>query len=108
MNDIATFNAPLEPQSAIDRRAKTLVRFESHLRELAVSPPLERVAVIDKELDLIEQFARDTGLFRDQEMLEFRLGRLVTRWHLGERLAKVERGQGLLDFAKRLASRSGP
>jgi N6-adenosine-specific RNA methylase IME4 len=68
-----------------------------------VSPPLERVAVIDKELDLIEQFARDTGLFRDQEMLEFRLGRLETRWHLGERLAKVERGQGFRDFAKRLA-----
>jgi hypothetical protein len=27
-------------------------------------------------------------------MLEFRIGRLVTRWHLGERLRKVVRGQG--------------
>jgi hypothetical protein len=49
----------------------------------------QRIAVIDKELD-----ARDTGLFRDHEMLEFRIGRLVTRWHLGERLAKMERAPG--------------
>ena len=28
------------------------------------------------------------------EMVEFRIGRLVTRWHLGERLARVERAPG--------------
>jgi hypothetical protein len=32
--------------------------------------------------------------FRDHEMLEFRIGRLVTRWRPGERLAKVARGHG--------------
>jgi N6-adenosine-specific RNA methylase IME4 len=85
----------VEPAAALtEQRQKSLARFEGHMRELAVSPPLERIAAIDRELNLIEQYARDTGLFRDHEMLEFRIGRLVTRWHLGERLAKVERAQG--------------
>ena len=94
MNELAAISAVVETQSPDEKRAKALVRFETHMRELAVSPPLERVAWLDKELDLIEHYARDTGLFRDHEMLEFRIGRLVTRWHLGERLARVERAPG--------------
>jgi hypothetical protein len=46
-----------------------LARFEEHLRELALGPPLERVAAIERELDLIEQYARTTGLFRREETL---------------------------------------
>jgi N6-adenosine-specific RNA methylase IME4 len=94
MND-APMIIGIEPAAALaERRQKTLTRFEGHLRELAVSPPLERIAEIDRELDLIEQHARDTGLFRDHEMLEFRIGRLVARWRLGEALARVERAPG--------------
>ena len=54
--------------------------------------PLERVAAIENELDLLEQYARYTGLFRHPEMMEFRIGRFVSRWRLGAALAKVERG----------------
>ena len=94
MNDVIDRRASVEARLLDAQRDKTLARFEDHMRELAVSPPLERVAWLDKELHLLEQYARDTGLFRDPEMLEFRIGRLVTRWHLGERLAKVEREPG--------------
>jgi N6-adenosine-specific RNA methylase IME4 len=94
VNDIANISGLTEAQPTDERRTKALSRFEEYMRELALSPPLERVAALDKELDLIEQYARDTGLFRDHEMLEFRIGRLVTRWRLGERLAKVMRKGG--------------
>ena len=94
MNDIAIDRRSSPEERLLDaQRDRVLARFEDYMRELAVSPPLERVAALDKELDLIEQYARDTGLFRDLEMLEFRIGRLVTRWHLGQRLMKAGRGK---------------
>jgi hypothetical protein len=90
-----------------EQRSRALARFEEHLRELALSPPLERLAAIERELDLIEQYARDTGLFRHEETIEFRLGRFMSRWKLGEALGRIELaagpGRGKKD-AKALAS----
>jgi hypothetical protein len=64
----------VDARELAEQRSKALARFEEHLRELALSPPLERLAAIERELDLIEQYARDTGLFRREETIEFRLG----------------------------------
>jgi hypothetical protein len=84
----------VDARELTEQRSKALGRFEEHVRELALSPPLERLAAIERELDLIEQYARDTGLFRREETIEFRLGRFMSRWKLGEALARIERAAG--------------
>jgi hypothetical protein len=55
---------------------------QSSLVDIAGQSKLSKV---ERELDLLEQYARDTGLFRHPEMIEFRIGRLVSRWRLGGR-----------------------
>jgi N6-adenosine-specific RNA methylase IME4 len=94
MNDAPKTDLAPVAAALTEQRDRSLTRFESHMRELRLAPPVERVAEIDRELDLIEQYARDTGLFRPPEMLEFRIGRFVARWKLGEALAGIERAPG--------------
>ena len=46
---------------------------------------------IERNLSLLEDYAHAAGLFRPEEQLEFRLGRFIARWRLGEALASIER-----------------
>ena len=77
-----------------EERARYLVQFETLSRELTTPLPVDRAAEIERTLSLLEDYARRAGLFRPEETLEFRLGRFVARWRLGEALVPMERGTG--------------
>lgn len=75
-------------------RGHALAKFDRLSRELARPLPLDRAADVERELSELEDYARSAGLFRPEESLEFRLGRFLARWRLGEALAPMERGAG--------------
>jgi N6-adenosine-specific RNA methylase IME4 len=82
------------PKSELAGKNKALARFRAHMGDLATAVELEDVARIDRELHLIEEYARDSGLFGQPEFMDIRLGRFASRWKLGARLAKIERAAG--------------
>jgi N6-adenosine-specific RNA methylase IME4 len=82
-----------QPLAPIDvQRQQCLAQFEALSRELANPLPVDRAAEVEKGLGRLEDYARSAGLFRPEESLEFRLGRFMARWRLGEALSPMERG----------------
>jgi hypothetical protein len=66
-------------------RGHALAKFERLSRILAHPLSLDQAADVERELSLLEYYARSAGLFRPEESLEFRLGRFLARWRLGGR-----------------------
>lgn len=85
MNDQA-----IAPHDA--ERARYLAQFEALSRELGTPLRVDRAAEVERNLSLLEDYARAAGLFRPEETLEFRLSQFLARWRLGEALAPMERG----------------
>jgi N6-adenosine-specific RNA methylase IME4 len=81
-------------ESTDEQRQQWLTRFDALSRELTNPLPVDRAAEVERNLSLLEDYARSAGLFRPEEELEFRLGRFIARWRLGEALASIERGAG--------------
>jgi N6-adenosine-specific RNA methylase IME4 len=84
---------------------KMLARFEARLHDLDAAVQLGDIADIDRDLDLIERYAREAGLLQPVELVEFRLGRFIARWKLGEALAKIVRAPGATSELVRVGTR---
>ena len=85
MNDIAPLSGS---------RNLPTIDIDGMSRALRTADDAEQVVVIERQLDLLEQHMRDTGLYPPEQVRAVNELRMRARWRLGQLLAAITRGTG--------------
>src|SRR4051812_40741720 len=85
MNDLAPISS--------GRKLPT-IDIDGMSRALRAADDAKQVIVIERQLDLLEQHMRDSGLYPPAQVREVNELRMRARWRLGQLLAAITRGTG--------------
>ena len=85
------------PEADLEGKDNALRKLEALTGQLTAPLPIDRAAVVEHDLSLLEDYARSAGLFRPEEHLELRLARsrsLASRRGAGADRARTGPGRG--------------